>query len=76
MTSSSPVNICLNHANEKEENIWSTTAVSPVMQDMWYCMCLSSGPIRTAVGWRVSYFTQLVFLGHSINLSSVACLYL
>lgn len=76
MTSFFPVTICSNHANEKGKNIWPIIVVLPVMQDMWCCVCLSSGSFRMTPRRMVSYFTQLVHLGHTINLSSAASLYL
>lgn len=59
----------LNHAKEKEKNICPTVAVPLVMQDMWSCVCLSSGSIDAAAGWSVASLTQLVPLEHTINLS-------
>lgn len=55
----------------REKNIWSTIVVSPVIQDMWYCTCLSMGSFWMSAWRMVLYFTQLVCLGHNINLSSV-----
>lgn len=69
VTSSFLAALCLNHANEKEKNICPTVAVSLVMQDMWSCVCLSSGSIDAAAGWRVASLIQLVPLEHTINLS-------
>lgn len=59
--------VCLNHANETERNICAAIVVLLIMQDMWPCVCLSSGSIETAAGWAGSRFPQLVSSLHAID---------
>lgn len=70
MTSFFLVTICPDHANEKEKNMWPTTVVSPVTPAVLHVA--SSCSPGTSAGQMASYLTQLVLLGHTINLSSVA----